>query len=76
MEVFKYIKTPGYYTHCGQIVLHDFGDGLEWAVTESVSKPVDPNERKALYYNDTGPNITSFYNLDGSCIWDAFVLHK
>ena len=57
-----------------KIVLHDFGDGLEFAVTESCSKFVDPKKKKALYYNDIGPNITSFFNLDGTFDWDAFVL--
>lgn len=58
MEVYN--KSIG---HVGMLLLYDFGDGLEWAVFQSAEVPI--TKSKALFSDDTGPNISSFYQKNG-----------
>ena len=85
MEVFKSsIRTNPDGTkervengHVGMLIKYDFGDGNGevWAVFQSVSVPV--SRTPARYPEGTdlfnGPNITRFYNYDGSCNWENYI---
>ncbi len=80
MEVFKTDndKEDGIY-HVGMLILWDFGYGEEWAVIQSASVPV--TLCRALFKNDKGPNITSFYEIkerDGRPYsdWDYYTLPR
>ena len=49
-------------THVGRIVIHDFGNGPDLAVFQSCSVELsEKGSMNALYYGDTGPNITSLF---------------
>lgn len=81
MEVFKEsTRTSGEKVengHVGMLMKYDFGDGEGevWAVFQSVSVPV--YKTQALYPGSTdtnfGPNITKFYNKDGTCGWKNYI---
>ena len=62
MEVFKTDnnKEDGIY-HVGMLIRWDFGNGEEWAVIQSASTRV--TRCRAIFENDKGPNITSFYEI-------------
>ena len=63
--------------HVGEIVLHDFGDGLELAVFQSVSTPI--KNSKAYFTNDPnfGPNITSLFDHNGGTgAWTHYGIPK
>lgn len=76
MEVFQFKEFDDddkmIMKHVGKVVMYDFGNGLEKAVFHSVTSELSPDNWKAMFYGDTGPNITSLARLDGSSNWTHY----
>ena len=61
--------------HIGEIVTADFlrGAGNQNAVFQSCSVSLSPFDWDALYYFDTGPNITALSNFRGDSNWYLYI---
>ena len=64
--------------HIGIVVSFDFGDGNGevLAVFQSCSEKLYPDKWTALFYDDTGPNITALEDNDGNSNWAFYVRPK
>jgi hypothetical protein len=62
-------------SHVGLLVMYDFGTGSELAVFHSVAVELTEDKWKAIFYGDTGPNITSLTRLDGTSNWTHYGTH-
>ena len=61
--------------HIGQIVTIDFlkGNSEQLAVYQSCSERLTPDTWDALFYDDTGPNITALMNNSGQSNWYLYI---
>ena len=61
--------------HIGIVVLFDFGDGNGevLAVFQSCSVELNETDWTALYYGDTGPNITALADKNGKSNWRFYI---
>lgn len=59
--------------HIGKVVLFDFGYGEELAVFQSCSEKLDPQNWRALFYGDMGPNITALEDNNHNSNWYLYI---